>query len=377
MKKQVFSKGLMAVAFLLGTSIPAAASVSVINTNVGGQKLNVKLFGFSQITAQTGDGLASSATDKRDSLRFGADRVRLGYKLTMNKVFSKLQLDFVKSDDAHKEGQLDEIIKDADVGYKFNKAFSVKFGQFKTPVGMDFNTSGAKLDITRRGMEKALVLERSLGAMFSGRKIGGLFGYDIGVFNPATRAGKVVDNPLTTNKSHGVAGHDLAYAARGMADWHDLHMELSYGVSQEAAGDNYTPGTKAEDYSVWDVAAAYKLNDMTLKGEYVAGSNIKGVKDRDESVWYLHAGYRFLPMVEGVVRHYQAHYDPETGPSTDLGNTYLGVNIFLNTAAKYTARVQLNYVIASGDDGFTGNTYAGVTGGYRDNVILAQFQLAF
>lgn len=374
---KIFSKGVIAAIFLISSVVPAAAGVNIINTKVKGQKLNVKLFGFSQITAQSGDGLASSATDKRTGLRFGADRVRLGYKLTINKVFSKLQIDFVKSDDSHKNGQLDEIIKDADVGYKFNNAFSAKVGEFKTPIGMDFNTSGAKLDITKRGMEKALVLERSLGAMLSGRKIGGIFGYDVGIFNPATRASKVVDNPLTSNKTHGVAGHDYAYAVRGMANWQGLHTELSYGVSEAAAGDNYAAVTADKDYSVWDIAASYKLNDLTLKGEYVVGSNIKGVNNRDESVWYLHAGYRFLPMFEGVVRHYQADYDPETGASTTLGNTYLGLNVFLNPADKHSARIQLNYVIASGDDGFTGKTYGGVTKGYRDDVILAQFQLAF
>ncbi len=377
MTHKIFSNGLIAAVFLISSVAPASAGVNIINTKVKGQQLNVKLFGFSQITAQSGDGLASSATDKRDGLRFGADRVRLGYKLTVNKVFSKLQLDFVKSDESHKNGQLDEIIKDADVGYKFNNAFSVKVGQFKTPVGMDFNTSGAKLDITKRGMEKALVLERSLGAMLSGRKIGGIFGYDVGIFNPATRASKVVDNPLTSNTSHGVVGHDYAYAVRGMADWQNIHMELSYGVSEEAAGDNYAAVTAAEDYSVWDIAAAYKLKDLTLKGEYVVGSDIKGVNNRDESVWYLHAGYRFLPMFEGVARHYQADYDPETGASTTLGNTYLGFNVFLNPADKHAARIQLNYVIASGDDGFTGKTYGGKTGGYKDDVILAQFQVAF
>ena len=81
---------------------------------------------------------------------------------------------------------------------------SVKVGEFKTPVGMDFNVSGKKLDITQRGVEKKLVLERSLGAMVSGRKIGDMFSYDIGVFNPTNRSSAV---------SSGVLGDGLAYAA--------------------------------------------------------------------------------------------------------------------------------------------------------------------
>ncbi|HEB76726.1 MAG TPA: porin [Nitrospirae bacterium] len=318
--------------------------------------LQVKWFGFSQITVEGGKGIDPNTADGyQTDPKIGADRVRIGYKAKLGNAFSKLQIDFNRSDISKITAGMPEIIKDAEVGYKVNSAASVKVGIFKTPIGMDFNTSGAKLDITKRGMEKPLVLERALGLMVSGRKIAGGFGYDIGYFNPATRSGAV---------SGGTAGDDKAYAVRGMYDMGNvLHAEVSYGKSEQAGG------LDTEDYTVLDVAASYKIEGATLKAEYIDGKNVLGVDGKDQTVWYLHAGYQFTPMYEAVVRYYQGNDDLT---DTSLGNTFLGLNIFLNPAKKYNSRIQLNYVLASGDT----DTWGGI-GGYTDDAFLAQYQFAF
>jgi len=366
----------MAVSIAL-LSIPVKASAA---------DLQVKWFGYSQITVEGGNGVDNKdLSGQQTDLRIGADRVRIGYNATLGNVFSKLQVDFnkagVKTKDtntivatsdsstdnvdikpalltsASNTNILPNIIKDAEVGYKFNNTASVKAGMFKTPVGMDFNASGKKLDITKRGMEKALVLERSLGVMASGRKIAGGFGYDIGYFN------------------RGTPGDAKAYAVRGMYDMGKmLHVEASYGKSEKANGD-YSTG---KDYTVLDVGAAYTLQGATIKAEYIDGKNVLGEDGRDQSVWYFHAGYQFTPMYEGVVRYYQGKADASNGTSTSLGNTFIGVNIYLNPAKKYNSRIQLNYVLASGDtDTWTVNKNENGLGGYTDDAFLAQYQVAF
>lgn len=365
MKKQYLTMAVLTAAALIFSTGSASADLT---RAYGEQEMKVKFFGFTQVTAESGDGLAKSDTDKRDGLRFGADRVRFGIKANMNNIFGKLQVDFQKSDDDTKLGQMDEIIKDAEIGYKFSNELSVKAGQFKTPVGMDFNISGASLDITKRGMEKKLVLERALGAMVSGREIRGMFGYDVGVFNPANRS-SAVENGSNDDDAYGAPGNNLAYAARAMFDKGNIHAEVSFGLSEEASGK-----ADSEDYSVLNLGVSYTLQDLILKGEYIAGSNVKGVDGADEDVWYLHAGYRFDPMFEGVLRHYQASDDLN---DKDLGNTYLGLNIFLNENVIKAARIQLNYVFVSGDKGFGDDRYTGTTAGYLENVFLAQFQMAF
>jgi len=357
----------LAVALLTCCTPERAGAVGVVKKKVAGEQLSLNIFGFSQLTIESGDGVAGGRDAADDGPRIGADRVRIGYKLWWGKVFSKLHLDFNRPDISKNKAGLPEIIKDAQVGYRFSKAAFFNIGMFKTPVGMDFNIPGKHLDITKRGMEKALVLERSVGAMLSGRNVmkTGL-GYDIGYFRPTTRS-KAVDE--------GTAGDDNAYAARIHYDYGEkipdygkrVHAELSYGMSENAGG----AGT--EDYTVWDAAVAYHQNlfdhTATLKGEYIDGSDVKGEKDRDQQVWYLHAGYRFAPMFEPVVRYY---YGNEDLHDTDLTNLFLGLNVYLLPQKKNAARVQVNYVVAGGD----GWDWKGV-GGYKDDAFLAQFQVSF
>ena len=145
------------------------------------------------------------------------------------------------------------IIKDIEVGYKFSNAASLKIGQFKTPMGMDFNTSGKKLDITKRGMEKGLVLERAVGVMLSGRKMNG-FGYDIGIFNPAARS---------SADAKGTRGNDNSIVGRLMYDKDGLHVEGSIGTDQ-------TSTAGMSDYDVWDIALSQKSGPWTFKTEYIS-----------------------------------------------------------------------------------------------------------
>ncbi len=365
-------KSLLTLAVTAAMAVPMAASAAP----------STKFFGYSQITAAVG------GASPNDGIRFGADRIRLGYKVKNGSAFGKLQVDFNKTD-ASGTPKCDsaefvtdsttnpittgkaltecsgstnigvpEIIKDAVVGVKLNKMAKVSAGVFKTPIGMDFNTSGKKLDITKRGMEKPLVLERAAGLMISGRKIGG-FGYDLGIFNPAGRSG-AVNGP-------GVLGQNNAYAARGMFDMAGLHLEASAGWSENAANNASGDGSA---YKVWDVAARYKTGPVTAKFEYINGQDIKGKPGEDETVWYLHGGYKINNMIEAVARYYAASHNPATGDSTSLSNLYIGANVFL---AKYDARVQVNYVVAGGDT----DTYEGHSKGYTDNILLGQLQVGF
>jgi len=343
-----------------------AGAVTIVKKEIAGEKFSLNLFGFSQFTLESGDGVASSQDAEDDGLRVGADRVRIGYKIWWGKVFSKLHLDFNRPDIAKSKAGLPEIIKDAQVGYKFDKAAFFTIGMFKTPVGMDFNIPGKHLDITKRGMEKALVLERSVGAMLSGSDVMGTgLGYDIGYFQPTTRSKAVGTKDADGNELLPTVGEDNAYAARLRYDYGKMvHAEVSYGLSENAGGAD------TNDYKVWDAAIAlHPMKELTLKGEYIDGSDVKGTAGKDQQVWYLHAGYQVTPMVEPVIRYY---YGNEDLHDTDLSNLFVGLNINLLPKKRHAARIQVDYVVASGD----GWDWKGV-GGYKDDAFLAQFQVSF
>ncbi|MEE8342897.1 MAG: porin [Gammaproteobacteria bacterium] len=349
----------------------ALIAVSALLVSITAQaEVEVKPFGFFQLTAESRD---QDSPD--DNFAFGADRIRFGFKIKDTDSvlggtpFGGLQVDFNKSPlDKTVEGpngksvDLPAVIKDAYAGYKFNDAASIKMGQFKTPLGMDFNTSGKKLDITKRGLEKALVLERAVGVMLSGRKIGGGFGYDIGVFNPAGRGSA---SPV------GDRGDNNSFAGRLMFDGEDvagsggkLHVEAAYGSDEAPSG--------AEDYDVWDVAGSFKRGIVTVKAEYISGSNVDGVDGDDQFAWYLHGGVMVHPKVEAVIRYYDTEFDPDVGSSTDLSNIYLGVNVFLGSN-KTNGRLQVNYVLAGGDE----TDFEGVGKTFKDDAIVVQYQASF
>ncbi len=332
----------IAASVTAGLAAPLAASAAV----------ETKWFGFTQITA------ASKSQDKpNDGFVFGADRVRIGYKLKDGNVFGKLQVDFNKTDKTNSTtGALPEIIKDAVAGYKFSNASKVSMGQFKTPLGMDFNVSGKKLDITKRGMEKKLVLERTQGVMLSGRGIAGGLGYDVFYGNVAARSSAV---------NTGTKGKDHTTVARITYDMGRLmHVELATGKSTVNGGT---------DYKVTDFAMAYHRGPTTGKFEYIVGKGAKNVATAKETVWYLHYGYRFSRKFEGVVRYYDAKDDSN---SRKLTNTYIGANLFLGSN-KTNGRLQLDYVLVGGDKKGSANAYNGTAKGYTDNAILVQYQVSF
>lgn len=343
------NKKLIALAVATGLAAPMAAQAEVES----------KWFGFSQITMEQRDDKAPN-----DGIAIGADRVRIGYKLRDDNVFAKLQLDFNRSNlsDA-KVGTLPEIIKDAEVGYKFGN-HKIKAGVFKTPLGMDFNTSGKKLDITKRGLEKGLVLERTAGVMLSGNKLGGGFGYDIFFGNPSGRSSAVISD--TSGATGGQTGLDNTTVVRVRYDIDNIHLEASTGTSESSVAGEV-------DYEVTDVAASWKSGPATVKFEYIDGSGVNNASGRDESVWFLHGGYMLNKSTELVARHYSAERDDN---NRDLTNTYIGATFWLGSS-KTNGRLQLNYVSVGGDDASSANPYNGAGSKYTDDAILAQYQASF
>ena len=367
----------------------AAAIAGLVAVPAGAQaESEVSWFGFSQITAHTTDEYTGAEGDANGGgLAFGADRIRIGYKADhTGGAHSKLQVDFLQTG----TNQVANIIKDAVVGYKLGNV-DIQAGMRKTPIGMDFNTSGKKLDIVNRGMEKSWVFERSAGAFVFGDA--GPLGYAVFLTNPASRgAAAGHDDPDTPGTTEGwVLGEDMAYGGRLSYDMGKmLHAEISYGVStmtydnvgiDTTGNGNIDTSVAADDLTNLDIGLkSQPMPGLTLKAEYLAASGVGNVEDQDRTVWFVHGGYEFTPMMEGVVRHYSSNADNGTDDWT-LSETYLGLNIFLNPEVHHESRIQVNYILPSGDtDEMTGLHRTGTVSdedGEQVGTIKAMFQTSF
>jgi hypothetical protein len=306
---------------------------------------------YAQLTAERLEGAGGEHLD------FGADRVRTRLEVEHGPLTGGIMLDFGVEDLGDRApGALANAIGDLYANYRPNEKHLVRFGQFKTPLGMDFNIPGRSLDLTKRGMEAGLVLQRDVGLMLSGRRVVSGFGYDIGLFNPAGRS------PATAHLGS-QEGHANTPVVRLHYDVGDWHAEVARGRSDDAGG----PGTR--DYEIGDAGVSFNRKAWTAKAEWIEGRDIRGVADWDERVYYVHGAYRLTPTLELVARRYEGR-STVAGRATCLTNTYLGATKQPFSNARFEARLQVNYVTVGGDQA----DYTGLKA-YRDNALLAQLQL--
>jgi hypothetical protein len=365
------------------------------------------MFGFSQINAGMGDGSIKEESDSK--VKFGADRIRLGWKYFSGNVVGKVFLDFNQPTDKKEDTGFRRVMKDAFVGYNFNNNLQVKAGLIKTPVGMGFTIPGWNLDVIKRGFDKKLAFERGTGLMLSGRDIGfgnngkvnalemgherpwKGFGYDLMIANQTTRSGAVKETKKVLNEDKSVkstqsSAEGNAYMGRVMFDWGQaLHTELSYGTSPMAGGTK-----ESEDYNVLNFGVDSHFGRSNVKFEYYDVENIQGRDGWDMKTTAITGTYYVTDAIEVAVKDIRGT-EKLDGRDSDVSNTYLGVNFHLNPAntkmdrsnkrKRNSHKVMVNYVVAGGDtETFNNNgvpDFKGTGSFYRDDTILAQYQFKF
>lgn len=327
-------------------ALPAVACAAGLQASA--QELDVDWLAYAQLTAEHTSGASG--------IDFGADRMRFAALARSDRLRGGVQLDLGVTDPSGRQpGSVLNGVLDLFVDYELAGGHRLRAGEFKTPLGMDFNISGHLLDLTKRGMDAGLVLQRNAGVMVSARDLGAGFGYDVGVFNIAGRS-------LATDYLKSQEGEDNAYAARGHFDSGPWHTEWSFGQTEAAGG----PGTA--DYRVVDWALRYQTGGLTMKVEWIDGDNVRGDTQRNEQVYYLHGAYRLRQNLELLARHYEGRSELAASTSR-LSNTYVGFNWWPFERERMGGRLQLNYVAVGGD----GNAYTGVRA-FSDDALLVQFQ---
>ncbi len=385
MKKITKIAMVAASALLLTTQAQAGYT---LKKKIGDVNTKMVIFGFSQLEARGGDGQIKDSQDA--SVKFGAQRVRMGFKYIAGPLRGKLFLDFNKPHDKAKDIGVPQMVKDAFVTYFVDNTLAVKLGAIKMPHGMGFTIPGWNLDVVERGFDKALAMERNMGLMLSGRAIGGKsgqkvnglemgherpwdgFGYDIMIANQAARSAAITGATV---------GDANSYAGRVMYDAGEmLHTELSYAISQDAGG------TGTEDYKSLNFGVDSHFGEANVKFEMYRSENVKGEAGWDINTYALTGTYYTTPTLELAVKHIQGSASRNGNADTDIGNTYLGFNYYIapfdskmNRSSKRKRnahRIQVNYVVASGDtDGI--NKKTDLLKAYTEDSWLVQYQYKF
>ncbi len=387
MKKNSMIKLAVSAATLMLMTTSANAGYTM-KKKVGGVDTKLTMFGFSQITAQNGTGKAGADTDQ--NVKFGADRIRLGWKYVAGKVRGKVFLDFNQATDKKEDVGMRRVIKDAFISYVADPAFVVKAGVIKTPVGMGFTIPGWNLDVIKRGFDKHLAFERGNGLMISGRAIGGSgkvngfemgherpmtgFGYDVMIANQTTRGGSIVETSESGAKKNAYMGR-LHYD-QGEA----LHLEVAYGTNPHAGGT-----VASEDFNALNIGLdSHFGNGMNVKVEYYDVSGIKGKKHDMQTLALTYTAY-VTDSFEVAIKSINGSEDKD-GKEADIGNHFVGFNWYpsqVNTGKSRSAKrknnqhvVKVNYVATTGDkDG--ANAWQGNKKAYTDDLILAMYQFKF
>jgi hypothetical protein len=396
----------MKKSLVMGLCLVATQSFAgyTLEKKVGDIDTKMTFYGFAQLEAVGGEGMDlkyDSANEANADISFRAQRIRLGWNYVAGKIRGKVFLDFNEPFDSVTStngASIPKVVKDAFISYHADDACVIKAGLIKMPHGMSFTIPGWNLDIAERGFDKALMLERNIGLMISGRdmglgnngKVNGFemgherpwkgFGYDLMIANQANRSGGAsYSSPMGGN----------AYAARGMFDYTEkLHIEASYAVSNDADG-NATLGSSDLSYKSLNIGLDSNLQELSIKSEYTTGSDMQGIDGYDETTLSATIGYFVMPELELIGKYITGSaIKGSSANETELVNTYLGFNLFLDLPKSDFSRkskrgrnqhkVVFNYIIASGS-GASEDPSKKWTGlkGYRANAFIAQYQYKF
>ncbi len=251
-------------------------------------------------------------------------------------------VDFAKSKTKTTSAQR-PVLLDAQANYALNETTKLSFGQFKIPFSYENLVSSTELDtINRAQVVEQLVPGRDIGSQ--GRDIGLVFAgskeqldWAFGVFNGAGI--NVAEDNDQKDLAARLVFHPNEALAIG-ASWYDGRTGLRRAAHDRVGGE-----------------ISYKEGPWTLRGEYVAGKDASTRK----AGWYAHAGYRFNPKWEGIVRLDEFDPDREAGDDGTEVVTF-GFNRFLSD----TVKLQVNYE-RKDEEGAE----------VSDNALLAQLQVKF
>jgi phosphate-selective porin OprO/OprP len=202
-------------------------------------------------------------------------------------------------------------LAEAYVDLRFDPAYTLRMGKFKSPVGLERLQSSSSLPMIERSFPTELAPNQDIGAQLQGELAEGAASYALGVFNgapdgrdaPTTDAddnaefaGRVFFEPWK-NDANALSGLGFGFAAsRGDKEGSGNNFLPRYRTPGQLTFFNYRSGVAADGrHARWSPQGWYYRNAFGLIGEYIRSEQevtVGGVRDSlAHDAWQLTASW--------------------------------------------------------------------------------------
>jgi len=204
-------------------------------------------------------------------------------------------------------------ILDANFSFSIRKEFQLKFGKFKSPVGLEMLQSEQTTSFNERSLATNLVPNRDLGFLATGEILGGSTTYTVGLLNgvadgaSSTNAdfdnekdmvARIFASPFKNDAGSPVQGLSFGIAGSSGRQKTAAGRTAGYRTDGQQAFFSYNAATVA-DGQTWRVSPQldYRNGSFGLLGEYVLSTvNLRpsatGSKaELQNTAWQIAAGY--------------------------------------------------------------------------------------
>ena len=227
-------------------------------------------------------------------------------------------------------------ILDANLGVALNKALQLRFGKFKSPVGLEWLQSDSWTFFNERSIVTDLVPNRDLGILASGSLLDGAVSYSAGILNGVPDSTTSNNTDFKNDKNVVGRMYVTPFKTAGAAPLQGLSVGLSADLGREKTAAGRTAGYKTDgqqtffsyaspvvaDGQSWHVSpqGEYRYGPFGLIGEYVLSTvNVRpsatGAKaELRNKAWQFAAGYVLTgedSSYNGVIP--RTNFDPAAG----------------------------------------------------------------
>jgi len=255
-------------------------------------------------------------------------------------------------------------IQTANIDYKFNDSFGVRFGKAKLPYSRVSLTSSSKQLIVERPVSTEAAKKLfddyyQSHLMFSGKALEGLFGYNFAI-GDGWEPNSTISTGTTVHKSSPlyIARFEVSPPGWVEASQSDAHLgkgkHLTIGANiASQKGIEYKTTADEEDRTLTGLDISGHWEGFTGQFEYNTwkAESTVSANSKEPKGWYLQAGYLIPDLNLEPVARYEVYDQDSNSSDKQEKTTTVGVNWYLKG---HSMKIGLNRVSTKYDNSASG-----------------------